>query len=315
MELFNADCFDILPEIKDVSVDLFLLDLPYNQTACKWDKDIIDLEKMWKEIKRIMKPSGIIVFFCTAKFGYRLIHSNPKWFRYDLIWKKSRKVGFLSANKMPLRQHENIYIFKDEQGTYNPQKTEGKPYNKTNTGNNNKDSCAYGEVDRSSHLEGEGNRAINKGDRHPTSVIEHENIYVFKDKQGTYNPQKTEGKPYTTKDSTSVCEQYSDGGCKGKRIGAVNTGDRHPTSVIENTVLEYKSPSKSLHRTQKPVELCEWLIKTYTNEDDVVCDFCMGSGTVGVACLNTKRQFIGIEKDEEIFEIAYNRINAINEKK
>jgi len=346
MELFNADCFDILPEIKDVSVDLFLLDLPYNQTACKWDKDIIDLEKMWKEIKRIMKPSGIIVFFCTAKFGYRLIHSNPKWFRYDLIWKKSRKVGFLSANKMPLRQHENIYIFKDEQGTYNPQKTEGKPYNKTNTGNNNKDSCAYGEVDRSSHLEGEGNRKINNGDRHPTSVIEHENIYVFKDKQGTYNPQKTEGKPYTTKDSTSVCEQYSDGGCKGKRIGAVNTGDRHPTSiienkiltenyyrnenqkplyrvkenkeerhptsVIENTVLEYKSPSKSLHRTQKPVELCEWLIKTYTNEDDVVCDFCMGSGTVGVACLNTKRQFIGIEKDEEIFEIAYNRINAIN---
>ena len=91
-----------------------------------------------------------------------------------------------------------------------------------------------------------------------------------------------------------------------------NKEERHPTSVIENTVLEFKNPSKSLHRTQKPVELCEWLIKSYTNEGDVVCDFCMGSGTVGVACVNTKRQFIGIEKDEKIFEIAYNRINAIN---
>ena len=85
-------------------------------------------------IKRIMKPNAIVVMFCTAKFGYRLIHSNPKWFRYDLIWKKSRKVGFLSANKIPLRQHENIYLFKPEQGTYNPQKTEGKPYKTTGKG-------------------------------------------------------------------------------------------------------------------------------------------------------------------------------------
>lgn len=335
MELFNADCFDILPEIKDVSVDLFLLDLPYNQTACKWDKDIIDLEKMWKEIKRIMKPSGIIVFFCTAKFGYRLIHSNPKWFRYDLIWKKSRKVGFLSANKMPLRQHENIYVFKDELGTYNPQKTKGKPYDRGMKNNTN--------------IYGEDNFKTNPnptGDRHPTSVIEHENIYVFKDKQGTYNPQKTEAEPYVrintgnnNKDTcvygevdrssyshinkgdrhpTSVIENkilgenyYRNENQKPLYRVKENKEERHPTSVVENTVLEYKNPSKSLHRTQKPVELCEWLIKSYTNEGDVVCDFCMGSGTVGVACVNTKRQFIGIEKDEKIFEIAYNRINNV----
>jgi len=94
-----------------------------------------------------------------------------------------------------------------------------------------------------------------------------------------------------------------------------NKDERHPTSVIEkdleNTVLEFKNPSKSVHRTQKPVELCEWLIKTYTNEGDVVCDFAMGSGTVGVACNNTKRQFIGVEKDDKIFELAYNRIHNI----
>ena len=127
MELYNDDCFNVFPFIDDKTIDLFVLDLPYGQTACKWDT-CIDLEEMWTEIKRIMKPNAVILFYCTTKFGYKLIQSNEKWFRYDLIWKKSRKVGFLSANKMPLRQHENVYVFKDKGGTYNPQKTEGKPY-------------------------------------------------------------------------------------------------------------------------------------------------------------------------------------------
>ena len=192
MEIYNDDCFNVFPKIKDKSIDLFILDLPYGQTACKWDSEI-DLEKMWKAIKRIMKPSAVIVFFCTAKFGYTLIHSNPKWFRYDLVWEKSRKVGFLSANKMPLRKHELMYVFKKEGGTYNPQKTEGKPYNKTNTGNQFK-AGAYGDIDRATFREGEQNRAINKGERHPHSILQfaedHENIYIFKKEGGTYNPQK-----------------------------------------------------------------------------------------------------------------------------
>ena len=251
MELINADCFDILPELKDKSVDLFLLDLPYNQTACGWDKDIIDLDKMWVQIKRIMKPNAIIVMFCTAKFGYKLIHSNPKWFRYDLIWKKSRKVGFLRANKAPLRQHENIYIFKDNEGTYNPQKTYGHK--------------------------------------------------VLK-----YSKPAEEGKEGGCK--TDFNEGYYSVSKKTKWNPKENDGSRHPT-----TILEFNNPKKSLHRTQKPVEICEWLIKSYSNEGDVVCDFCMGSGTVGVACDNTERQFIGVEKDEKIFEIAYNRIHKITD--
>jgi len=127
MELYNNDCFEILPEIKDGSVDLVVVDLPYAQTACKWDC-LIDLDRMWKELKRCCKRDCVYVFFCTTKFGYKLIQSNERWFRYDLVWEKSRKVGFLSANKMPLRKHEMMYVFKEQQGTYNPQKTEGKRY-------------------------------------------------------------------------------------------------------------------------------------------------------------------------------------------
>ena len=90
MDLYNDDCFNIFSNIEDKSIDLFVLDLPYankkfgNCTACKWDTPI-DLKEMWKEIKRIMKPNATIVHFCNTKFGFALIESNPKWFRYDLI--------------------------------------------------------------------------------------------------------------------------------------------------------------------------------------------------------------------------------------
>jgi len=299
LELYNDDCFNVFPKIKNDTVNLFVLDLPYNQTACKWDKDIIPLDKMWDSIKRIMKPNGIVIMFCTAKFGYRLIHSNPKWFRYDLIWKKSRKVGFLSANKMPLRQHENIYLFKPEQGTYHPQKTEGhKPRDRTHNKKRN-DKIVYGELKNGNNTD---------ETRHPTSIIDHENIYLFKPKQGTYHPQKTEGKPYKCKQG----QQTNLYGIEDKdKVFTENKGDRHPTSLIDydgDSILIHKNPHKTIHRTQKPVELCEWLIKTYSNEKDTVMDFTMGSGTVARACLNTNRKFIGVEKDKEIYEKAQDRI-------
>ena len=99
----NKNCFDEFPNILSNSIDLVVVDLPYGQTACKWDVKI-DLKKMWSELKRICKRNCAYVFFTTTKYGYDLINSNPKWFRYDIVWEKSRKVGFLSANKMPLRK-------------------------------------------------------------------------------------------------------------------------------------------------------------------------------------------------------------------
>ena len=110
MELFNGDCLDIMPTLDDNSIDMVLVDLPYGQTNCKWDT-IIDMEKMWVELKRICKSTANIVFFTTTKFGVKLITSNEKWFRYDLVWEKQQGVGFMNANKCPLRNHEMIYVF------------------------------------------------------------------------------------------------------------------------------------------------------------------------------------------------------------
>ena len=320
MELYNDDCFEILPEIKDGSVDLVVVDLPYTTkgqkaTACKWDTPI-DLERMWKELKRCCKRDCVYVFFCTTKFGYKLIQSNERWFRYDIVWEKSRKVGFLSANKMPLRAHEMVYIFSDTNSD-----------DLDNSRNLGLRVYFKNVMEYIGKTKKELMKKIGQGIDHslrinstqfalPTEKTYNKLIEVYKlDKmegfrtledlknewgEPTYNPQKTEGKPYKTKGREDV-GVYSEKGYKGEPIN--NKGDRHPTTIVK-----FNNPKKSLHRTQKPVALCEWLIKSYSNEGDLVLDFTMGSGSTGVACKNTNRKFIGIERDEEIFKTAYERL-------
>lgn len=131
----------------------------------------------------------------------------------------------------------------------------------------------------------------------------HENICVFYQKQPVYNPQKVKGRKNHSKKTTGADK------CYGKYICVDNSeilGDmKHPTSIVS---FQKPHPSIAVHPTQKPVELCEWLIRTYTNPGDLVLDNCMGSGSTGVACINTGRRFIGMEFDEHYFEIAKERI-------
>jgi len=126
----------------------------------------------------------------------------------------------------------------------------------------------------------------------------HEDICVFYKKQCTYNPQMTMGKPYISGkgDSGEVTG-------KVKKIQTKNTGTRYPKSIIRF------NRERGLHPTQKPVALFKYLIKTYTNESDLVLDNCMGSGTTAIACINTNRNYLGFELNKEYYEIAKNRIN------
>ena len=110
MNLFHGDCLNIIETLEPNSIDLVFLDLPYGQTYCKWDKKI-DLNELWKQLERVIKQNTPLIFTCSTKFGYELIKSKEKWFRYDLVWQKSHPVGFLSAAKMPMRAHEMIYVF------------------------------------------------------------------------------------------------------------------------------------------------------------------------------------------------------------
>jgi site-specific DNA-methyltransferase (adenine-specific) len=144
-QLFNADCLEKMKDISSNSVDLILCDLPFGCLAgvtrnqkehslgqgnyyikdgketfgCSWDIPI-DLEKFWKEIRRIRKDDHTpTLHFCSTRYGYELIKSNEKEFRYDLVWDKNRGVSFLSVNKMPMRSHEMIYVFSKAGASYN----------------------------------------------------------------------------------------------------------------------------------------------------------------------------------------------------
>ena len=139
MQLYNADCLQVLKDISSNSVDLIICDLPFGclaggdavgkgkerrrasglESSCSWDVKL-DLEKFWTEIRRIRKDDHTpCLHFCTTKYGFDLWESNKKEFRYDLVWDKGRGVSFLSANKMPMRSHEMIYVFSKAGSYYN----------------------------------------------------------------------------------------------------------------------------------------------------------------------------------------------------
>lgn len=144
LRLFNGNCLEVMKDISSNSIDLILCDLPFGCLAnqrggvrvgecpvdnpngnivvvskpCSWDVKI-DLEAFWKEVKRIRKDDHTpCIHFCTTKYGFDLYNSNPKEFRYDLVWAKPNAVGFLSANKMPMRSHEMIYVFSKAGANY-----------------------------------------------------------------------------------------------------------------------------------------------------------------------------------------------------
>lgn len=246
-KIYNEDCLGNeelgtgMWRIPDKSIDMILCDLPYGVTARnKWDC-IIDIDKLWEQYKRIIKDNGVIVLFGQDKFTAKMMLSQPKLHRYNLVWDKVLPSGFLNANRMPLRKHEDIMVFYKKQPTYNPQKVKGKPNHTTGK------------------AQGKSQEEVSRNTNY-----------------GKFKKVDTEGDM------------------------------KFPTSIL---TFQKPHPSTTVHSTQKPVELCEWLIKTYTNEGEIVLDNCMGSGTTAIACINTNRKYIGFEIEKEYYELAIDRIN------
>ena len=237
IELIRDNCLNEIKNIKEKSIDCILTDLPYGITKNEWDTEI-DLKLLWENFNNILKPNGIIILTAVQPFTSKLVISNQKMFKYEIIWEKTIGSGQLNIKHQPLRVHESILIFYNKRGTYNEQLTEGKPY--------------------------------------------------------SINRTKVKGSGYNKQTSTNK----------------QNDGYRHAKSVIKISNPRIKEG----HPTQKPIELLEYLVKTYTNENDTVLDCCMGSGSTGVACINLNRNFIGIELNNEYFEKAKDYLNNLNNK-
>ena len=233
----KGDCLELMKQIEDESIDLVLADPPFGVTANQWDS-VIPLAPLFEQYQRIIKPHGAVLLFGLGMFGAQLIMNAPKKmpYRYDWVWQKTAPVGFLNAKKMPLRAHENVYVFYKHLPTYHPQMRLGfKPYEKRD--NHDYVSSNYGLIR---------------------------------------------------------------GGIKRQ-----SPGKRFPIDVIK---FNNGNHSNMVHPTQKPVDLLQYLIKTYTNEGMTVLDNTMGSGSTGVAAVSLNRNFIGMELDKDYFKIAQERI-------
>ena len=315
--LLNGDCLEELKDIDDNFCDLIFLDLPYGQTSCKWDC-LIDLDKLWIELMRVKKLNTPIIFTCTTKFGVSLINSCPKKcpFRYDLVWCKSASAGFLSAKKMPLRKHEMIYVFYEKLPFYDLSSHKHKFIKEGASSKGDKGNECYGKFSY-----------YNNGEKGyepplPTSLIKEEKTQISKPQEkdlygasagGTIGA--VHGVNYEPPLPTSLIKEdiykKEHKTAYGNNIHYHNKEQKKGESIYEpalpNSLLEIKS-TRGKHSTEKPVALMEWILKYYSKEGDVVLDPTMGSGSMGVACVNMNRNFIGIEKDEEIYEVAVNRI-------
>ena len=247
-KIYNCDCLEAMKEIDDKSIDLIVCDLPYGclnkkNPNAQWDKPL-PLNELWIQYERIIKDNGAIVLFGQGMFTAKLMLSNEKLWRYNLVWKKGGRVsGFLNAKKQPLRNHEDILVFYKKQPTYNPQMTIGKP------------------------LHGRGNGVHN---------LKNSNYGNFKEPEDTR---------------------------KGETL-------KYPKSV-----LNFERPHPAKHPTEKPVDLLRWIIKTYSNEGDVVLDNCMGYGSTIIAAIEENRRYIGIEIDPDFYTISKNRIEEFKQKK
>ena len=128
-KVIEGDCLEVMQKFPDKSIDMILCDLPYGTTQNEWDS-VIPLHELWKQYERVIKDDGIIALTSQGAFTAHLICSNHKLFKYKITWIKSKATNFLNAKKQPLRKHEDICIFYKKQPIYNPQMTEGEPFDK-----------------------------------------------------------------------------------------------------------------------------------------------------------------------------------------
>lgn len=176
IQLFNDNMFDILGNLESQSIDLLLTDFPYGtlNKRNEWDT-IIDYSMFWSHIERICKPTCPIISTAAQPFTSVLIASNYKDFKYTMVWEKSKATGYLNAKKQPLRAHEDIVVFYKKQPTYNPQMTQGTPYDK---GTAVRDTEAYGVQTKEVHVKNDS------GLRYPRSII----YFKTAESEGKYHP-------------------------------------------------------------------------------------------------------------------------------
>ncbi|EAA6551608.1 site-specific DNA-methyltransferase [Salmonella enterica subsp. diarizonae] len=297
--LHHGDCLNILPTLQPGSVDLILCDPPYgtikgaemkgwDTNTTRWD-DAIEPVALFAACERVLRVNGVLVLFGQEPYTSRLItnaHNNLP-FSYRLVWKKEHFANPMTARKAPVSYFEDVLVFRKDYDTERSHPLREYARRVTTFAG-----VTATQVDKA------------LGNKKAQHFLTHNGIQFRLPTRDTYNQliamyNLTELPEFLTYDEMKAINNN----WQKPAVFNLPPGKRHKSNI-----LEYARDREKYHPTQKPVALLEDLIKTYSNPGDTVLDFTMGSGSTGVACLNTGRRFIGIEKDKRYFDIAVNRI-------
>jgi len=304
MKLYKGDCLIESDKIESGSVDLILTDLPYGvvkmkekrgnytklNTAEKWDKAIEPI-KIFEIANRILRKNGKMILFSQEPYTSRMtidaIQNIP--FSYRMMWEKDNFANGLGVNKAPVCYYEDILVFSKKYDVENLHPL--RDY--------------FRKVLQ--YLSGHNLKSINKllGHRRAEHCFYLESTQFGLCTEKTYEQMTSYFHLDLMKDYLSYYE------LKQIEKKYESTFNLWEGKKYKSNILKYKKDYDGHHPTQKPILLLEDLIKTFSNENDLVVDLTMGSGSTGVACKNTNRDFIGIEMNDEYFKIAEQRINAI----
>lgn len=285
IRLYNGDCLEVMKQIPDNSIDMILCDLPYGVTEYEWDK-IINGQELFNQYKRVCKQNANVLLFCQIEFAkYLMLQTYPTEFSHCLIWAKENKTRHLSVDKLPMSQYEMILCFR---------------LNKYRNTTSHLGLRHY----FTDELKASGKTVKEIEQEIPNYSAHHwfrfSSDYRIPTEKNYKRLQEITGR--FNRDYAEIRAEF----LKEKNNECTYNGNN------ESDILYFRLKEERAHPTQKPVELLEYLLNIYSNEGDVVLDNCMGSGSTGVACVNTNRNFIGIELDENYYRIAQQRINEVS---
>ena len=300
IKLHKGDCLIESDKIESGSVDLILTDLPYGtikniplkgyeNATTEWDV-VIDTDKIMQIANRILRKNGKMILFAQQPFTNELINkANANVpFNYSMIWEKDHFANALTAKKAPLNYYEDVLVFSkkyDLEGLH-PLRLYFKSVIK---------------------FIGLNLKQINAKLGHRRA----EHCFYLDSTQFGLCTEKTYLELIEVFNINDVSEFKTFKELKDVEFKYESRFNLWEGNKVKSNILKYKKDYSGHHPTQKPVLLLEDLIKTFSNEGNLVVDLTMGSGSTGVACKNTNRNFIGIEQDENYFNIATKRINKI----
>lgn len=308
LTLWQGDCLELMKNIPDKSVDLVLVDPPYGtmrrkkdaiakhlNKIRKWDYEL-DVIEFLSQIKRVLRPNGKALIFSAEPYTSKLILAKVPdlLFCQRLMWEKNVAGNFLCSNQNCMQYFEDIVLFRKNYRVCDHEQKD--PTRKYMLEELQKSKLTIKQINNLIGSVSQACHYFTKGSQFEIPTKEKYKILQSTGYfQRPYDSLKQEHEHYQQHLILKTQQEYP---------STFNLNGQNSKSNI----FKYSKDNTGYHPTQKPIALLEDLIKTYTNEGEIVLDNCMGAGSTGVACVNTNRDFIGIELDENYFQIAKNRI-------